>query len=117
MGGALILVPRTPAEHTARAVHQAADRHAAVLIPGASHSRGVPPPLQVTATAESRSTFTVETSVVSGRERLEREREGGGAPSERTRGGRASFLTRLWHTTLHPTEIGIIWSRPVAQPL
>lgn len=117
MGGALILVPRTPAEQTARSLQQATDGDPTVLIPGAWHSRGVPAPLHVTPAADSHSTFGVETSVVSGRERLEREREGGGAPSERTRGGRASFLTRLWHTTLHPTEIGTIWSRPVAQPL
>ena len=117
MGGALILVPPTPAEQTARSLQQATDGDPTVLIPGAWHSRGVPAPLHVTPAADSHSTFGVETSVVSGRERLEREREGGGAPSERTRGARASFLTRLWHTTLHPTEIGIIWSRPVAQPL
>lgn len=113
----MILVPRTPAEHTALSLQQAADGDPAVLIPGAWHSRAVPAPRQVRAGDELRSTFAAHVAVVSGRERLEREREGGGAPSERTRGGRPSFLTRLWRTTLHPTEIGTIWSRPVPQPL
>jgi len=115
MGGALILVPRTPAEHTALSLQQAADGDSAVLIPGAWRNRAVPSPIQVRAAADRRSTFAAHVVAVSGRERLERELEGGGAPSERTRGGRASVLTRLWRSTLHPTEIGIIWSRPVAQ--
>jgi len=37
---------------------------------------------------------------VSNRGRLEREREGGGAPSESARGRRVSLLARLWRATL-----------------
>jgi hypothetical protein len=44
-----------------------------------------------------RTTPIAQTVVVSNRETLEREREGGGAPGERARSHRASFLVRLWH--------------------
>lgn len=42
-------------------------------------------------------------SGLSDRERLEREREGGGAPSQRPRGDRANLLTRIWRAVMRPT--------------
>jgi hypothetical protein len=67
--------------------------------------------------AAPHSAGAAQASVTSGRERLERELEGGGAPRERTGGKRASFLTRLWRTMLHPTAIAVIWSRAVPEPV
>lgn len=43
------------------------------------------------------------------RERLEREREGGGAPSQRRSQRRATIGTRLWRSLLHPTALPEIW--------
>ena len=87
------------------------------MIPGAWNTRAVAPPLPATAAANPQSTRGTQGAVVSGRERLERELEGGGAPRERARRQRFTFLTRLWRTTLHPTRIGAIWSRDLPQPL
>ena len=116
MGGALIFVPGTAAEHTTLSLQQAA-AGSPVLIPGAWNTRAVSPPLHVTPAANPHSTFAAPASIVSGRERLERELEGGGAPSERARGDRATVLTRVWRRTLHPTKIRVIWSGAVSQPL
>ena len=43
------------------------------------------------------------------RERLEREREGGGAPSQRRGQRRGTIGTRLWCSLLHPTALPEIW--------
>ena len=116
MGGAVMLVPRTPAEHTALLLQEAAHGGSPVMIPGEWDPRGAARALQVTRGLDPQAPLTAEASVVSGRERLARELEGGGAPSQRRRGHRARLLTRLWRSALHPTEIGIIWSRALPQP-
>jgi hypothetical protein len=43
------------------------------------------------------------------RERLEREREGGGAPSQRRGQRRGTIGARLWRCLLHPTAVPQIW--------
>jgi hypothetical protein len=43
------------------------------------------------------------------RGRLEREREGGGAPSQRRGRRRGTFGARLWRSLLHPTALSEIW--------
>lgn len=50
----------------------------------------------------------------SGRERLEHEREGGGAPSQRAGSRRRTISARLWRSVLHPMQLSKIWRR-VAQ--
>jgi hypothetical protein len=69
------------------------------MIPGAWGVRAVRPAAPAIGDAEPRMTLPAQMVAVSDRERLEREREGGGAPS--ARGRRASVLARLWRTTLH----------------
>jgi hypothetical protein len=106
MIAAVTPLARTPAEHSVLQLQQAADSGVPVMIPGAWNVRtapSVPPPIAMRT--------TVQTPFVPERERLER--EGGGSPSERRGAGWTSFLGRLWRTTLHPSEIGVIWSRAV----
>jgi len=43
------------------------------------------------------------------RERLEREREGGGAPSQRRGRRRGTIGSLLWRSLLHPTALPEIW--------
>src|SRR5437762_5552085 len=107
MGGAMNPLRRTPAEWTALRVERAAHSGSPLLIPGAWDTRDVSRAVRATTvSADPHSTGAAPASIVSGRERLERELEGGGAPCERPRGHQANFLTRLWRTTLRPTEIG-----------
>jgi hypothetical protein len=98
MGGAVTPVTRTPAEYTVLLLQQAAHGGSPVLIPGAREVSAVRPAARPSGGAETQTTLAAQTSVVSDRERLELEREGGGAPSERGRGHRASFLARLWRS-------------------
>jgi len=60
--------------------------------------------------------ISAQTSVVSEDQRLEHEFEGGGAPSQRPRGRRASLLMRLWRSAMHPARIRDTWSRVLPQP-
>ena len=98
-------ISRTPAESTVLFLQHAAHTGSPVLIPGAWDVRPVRAASRPMSDADTQTTLPAQTVVVSDRERLEREREGGGAPSERARGHRENFLVRLWRTTLHPTEI------------
>jgi hypothetical protein len=116
MGGAVKPESRTPAENTVLLLQQAAQGGSPVLIPGAWDTRAVAPAVHVTEDSDPHSTSDAQASVVSDRERLERELEGGGAPSQRPRGHRASFLTKLWRTAVRPIEIAVIWSRVLPQP-
>ena len=87
---------RTPEESTVLLLQLAAHSGSPVLIPGAWDIRPLRPASRSIGD-ETQATLTAQTVVVPDRGRLEREREGGGAPSER--GHRASFLVRLWRTT------------------
>ena len=117
MGGAVTPVSRTPAEYAVLFLQQAAQSGSTVLIPGAWHPRAVRPAGRPRGGAEPRTTLHVQPAMMPNRERLEREREGGGALKERARGHRANFLTRLWRRTpLHAPEIAVLGSRAVPQP-
>jgi len=94
---AAMTVSRTPAESTVLFLQRAAHSGSPVLIPGGWDVRPVRPTSQLIDDAETRTTPIAQTVVVSDRETREREREGGGAPGERARSHRASFLVRLWH--------------------
>jgi hypothetical protein len=92
-------VARTPAEHTVLLLRQAAHSSSPVMIPGTWDVRAVRPAAPAIGDGEPRVTLPARMTAVSDRQRLEREREGGGAPS--ARGRRANVLARLWRTTLH----------------
>src|SRR5438876_11952375 len=94
----------TPAEDTARILQEAAHAGFTVMIPGAWESRvGRPatPPATVTAAPVPPDAQTV---VMGDWQRLEYEREGGGAPSERPSGPRQTLLARLRHWALYPAD-------------
>lgn len=85
----------TAAQDTAGILQQAALDGVPVMIPGAFETRAAHPParapdvIAIPVTAHARDTDVYD------RGRLEREREGGGAPSERTAGRFRSMVTRL----------------------
>jgi hypothetical protein len=91
----------THAEDISARLQQAAQSGLLVMIPGAREARAGPPIVQ--------AADAVEVSVTSraappgdDRERVERAREGGGAPSERTVGSQKSILARMWRYLLYP---------------
>jgi hypothetical protein len=116
MGGTMTSVPRTPAESTVILLQEAALKGSPVLIPGAREPRPGGAAARLPQSSDLPVMRHAHSTAVSPRERLEREREGGGAPSERASGQRARILARLWRTLLHPTEIAVIWSRALLQP-
>jgi hypothetical protein len=84
------------------------------MIPGAFERRtriaAVPttPAIDVVVALPLRSVST------SDRGGLEREREGGGAPSQRAGRRRGTLMSRLWQSARHPTRLTGIWLRTQA---
>jgi len=107
-------VRRSPAEQTTAFLVQAERRGWPVLIPGTFEKRAA----GTAAARRSRPDVLTDHAhpiVASDLERLEYEREGGGAPSAR-RGRRPGTLRgRLWHSLLHPTHVPDIWRRVLPQ--
>jgi hypothetical protein len=99
IGGAVSSHILTPAEDTAAILQEAARAGSAMMIPGALESRagrtGTPPPNVPVAAPHAPAV------VMGDRQRLEYEREGGGAPSERASGRHSTRLARLWHWALY----------------
>lgn len=87
----------TQAETTAAMLQTAAQNRSPLMIPGALERRAPPGRIaQPDATAIA-TTSLANPSAAHDRERLEYEREGGGAPSERRpRNRRRGALARLW---------------------
>jgi hypothetical protein len=103
----------TPAADTAATLQEASLSGLPVLIPGAFEirvGRPVAQPTGVTAGLTPHVRAPGEN-----RERLEREREGGGAPSERRVQRHGTILARFWRGMRHPAEIPMIWRRPLPQ--
>jgi hypothetical protein len=73
----------THAEDTAAILQQAAHGGLPVLIPGARETRVSPPTGPPTGAAAGPVTPLAPATAVLDRDRLEHEREGGGAPSQR----------------------------------
>ena len=102
-------------EDTTAILQQAADSGVPVLIPGALEMRvGRPAPPPTTANDQS-ITPHVRPSAVCDRERLEHEREGGGALRQRTGDQHHTILAKLWHAVFHPTDLLAIWRPPLPQ--
>jgi hypothetical protein len=96
----------TPAENTAAIVQQAAHGGWSLMIPGVFEPRvGDPATRPANVTAAS-VTSHAHPTVMGERERLEYEREGGGAPRERRPfGPYHAALAQLWHWALHSADI------------
>ena len=73
----------THAEDTVALLQQAADRGVPVLIPGALEMRASRPTARPTTVAPDPAAAPPPAAAVFDRDRLEHEREGGGAPSQR----------------------------------
>ena len=94
--------PLTPAEHTAAILQEAAQGGTPVMIPGAFEPRIVHPDVRLANVTAVSLTSDVPDAVMDDRQRLEYEREGGGAASQRrTPGRRQTPLARLWHWAAH----------------
>ena len=102
MGSPLNSVPRTAAEHTASFLQQSADGGSPVLIPGAWETHDGHPGAPPTHGADRPVTRRTDAAAVFDRERLEREREGGGAPRERAGARPPTIFARVWRRLLHP---------------
>jgi hypothetical protein len=100
----------TQADATA-AVLQTAPGDLPVLIPGAWELRDGHPGA---ATITDHATDTPRAAAAGGdRQRLEREREGGGAPSQRRVRGQNTRFARLWHVISHPAALSTLWHHPL----
>jgi hypothetical protein len=105
-------VRRSPAEGTAALLVQANRSGTSVMIPGAfetrvSNAATLPSPRPADAAAIRRA----GTIAAFDQERLEHEREGGGAPSEREGRRSGTLAGSLWQSLLHPTDLPDIWRR------
>jgi len=108
MGGTVSSRFFTPAEDTAGILQQALHAGSPVMVPGALErrvGRSMTGPARVAAGSV---TLPERAVVMRDRARLEREREGGGAPSQRTAGRRRSALARLWRLVMHPGDRPIV---------
>lgn len=103
------------AEDTAAMLQQAAHGGVPVLIPGAFERRSRHPATRPTDTPADSAGFHARTAVVGERERLQYEREGGGAPRERTPGRHRTMLARLWHCMFHPADVSLLWRQRLPQ--
>jgi len=103
---------QSPAEDTAAVLVQAERSGSPVMIPGAFEKRITtgatfpsPRPAHPAAIVRARTIAAFD------RERLEHEREGGGAPSARAGRRPGTLGARLWRSLLHPTHLPDIWRR------
>ena len=83
----------------------------AVMIPGAFEKRVRIPAISPTPDTEVPATSPLRTVSEFDRGRLEREREGGGAPSQRAGRRRGTLVSRLWQSAIRPTQLSDIWRR------
>src|SRR5919109_1468836 len=112
MGGTMNSLRRSPAEETAAVLLQADRSGPPVMIPGAFETRvsngaTLPAPRPADPAAIRRA----QTVAAFEQERLEHEREGGGAPSQRDGRRSGTLGARLWQSLLHPTHLPDIWRR------
>lgn len=77
-----------------------------VLIPGAWELRDHHPSITAIGTAAP-TLLSHDAGSGAYRERLEREREGGGAPSER-RTPQRTILAKMWHSIIRPTNTAVV---------
>lgn len=96
MGGAVNSEPSTHANDTVVMLQQATQSGLPVLIPGAFERRAGHAPARATDVIADTVTARPRVTDIVDRARLEREREGGGAVSQRSAGRDRTILARLW---------------------
>jgi hypothetical protein len=102
--------PLSPAEATAVLLLEPGGGPA-VMIPGAFEKRVRIPAISPAPEADVPAAPLLRTVSESDRGRLEREREGGGAPSQRAGRRRGTLASRLWQSVIRPTRLFDIWRR------
>ena len=103
--------PLSPAEATAVALLEHRAEGPAVMIPGAFEMRARVPAIPPTPDIDVLVMAPLPQVSESDPGRLAREREGGGAPSQRAGTRRGTVMFRLWQSALHPTRLSDLWSR------
>jgi hypothetical protein len=99
-----VSVPRfIAAEDTVAILQRAVHEGVPAMIPGAWERRVGRPTAPPTNVTPELVASHARTATDGDRERLEYEREGGGAPSERMAGRQRSIFARLWHAVSHPS--------------
>ncbi len=101
------------AEETVAILQRAALGGVPVLIPGAREMRAGSQAARRDNVTAQPATAPARASAADDRERLEHEREGGGAPSERTGWRPRTFLAKLRESVLHPGDLSLIWRGPI----
>jgi hypothetical protein len=104
----------TQAEDTVVLLQQAAQRGLPVMIPGAFEMRTGRPAVRPTSAAAAGETPHAH-AAGSNRAQLEREREGGGAPSERRARRHGTIFARLWRRMFRPADLPAIWPHPLPE--
>ena len=105
------------AEYTAAVILHADRSGSPVLIPGAFERRVSRPAAPLRYRIDPVVTEHAHPAAASDRGRLEHEREGGGAPSERSGRRSGTIGARLWQSMLHPMRVPDIWRRSRPQAL
>ena len=104
------------AQDTAAILQEAARGGSRVMIPGALEPRVARRPTARPGEVAAESvTDNAPAPAANDPERLEHERAGGGAPSERTARQQRTILAKLWHCLFHPTDLPIMWREPLPQ--
>jgi hypothetical protein len=94
----------TPAGDTAAILQEAARAGSDVMIPGAFERRASRPAVPSPVAPADVAALHAPAAVMSDWQRLEYEREGGGAPIERRSSRRRRLLSRLWRWVLYPSD-------------
>ena len=100
---------RTPAEDTAALLRETVHAGLPLMLPGALELRVVRPATQPASRTAAPVRSQAHPVVIGNRERLEYEREGGGAPSQRRLARHQTILSRLWHCLSHPSNLSTLW--------
>ena len=95
------------AEDTASFLQQSAQSGSPVLIPGAWETHEGHPGARPTDSTDPPVTRHSNPAAGFDRERLEREREGGGAPRERAGARRPTIFARVWRSVFHPAQVPV----------
>lgn len=98
-------------EATVSLLQEAHRNGASVPIPGAFEMRVRARAAALSQGIDVRLAPDAPATADSDRERLEHEREGGGAPSQRAGTRRGTMGTRLWQSVLRPMRLSDIWRR------
>jgi len=103
------------AEETVARLQQAAAEGVPLLIPGTRETLPAGPAACAIANHQTAGVTHADAARSSARERLERKREGGGAPCERRGIRRKRILARLWRYVFHPGHPFAGWRHVVEQ--